>query len=97
MIEQHKKFSDYRDLTQEEINLMNRIKAFGPELEKLCADLEEYHQHQQRKLENSITPNLEEYRRIMDAAPHYWRNEGMRHLQQGLMFLTRSVTQPTFF
>lgn len=43
MIEQHKKISGYRDLTQEEIDLMNRIKAFGPELEKLCNDLAEYH------------------------------------------------------
>lgn len=95
MIDQHKKISGYRDLTQEEIDLMNRIKAFGPELEKLCDDLFLYHENQRLRAERD--KDTEEYQRIMDASPTWWRNEGRMHLQQGLMFLTRSVAQPTFF
>lgn len=39
MDNQHRKISGYRELTQDEIDLMNRIKAFGPELEALINDL----------------------------------------------------------
>jgi hypothetical protein len=39
MENQHRKIKGYRDLSQEEIDLMNRIKSFGPELKKLCEDL----------------------------------------------------------
>ena len=39
MDNQHRKISGYRELSQQEIDLMNRIKAFGPELELLISDL----------------------------------------------------------
>lgn len=39
MENQHRKISGYRELSKEEIDLMNRIKAFGPEFEKLIEDL----------------------------------------------------------
>lgn len=94
-MEQHQKIKGYRDLSQEEIDLMNRIKSFGPELEKLCEDLFEYHEKQLADAELAL--ESEDYRRIMDASPYWWRNEGRMHLQQGLMFLTRSVAQPSFF
>jgi hypothetical protein len=38
---QHRKISGYRELNQDEIDLMNRIKSFGPELEKLITDMKE--------------------------------------------------------
>jgi hypothetical protein len=96
MKDQHTKISGYRELSQEEIDLMNRIKAFGPDLEKLCEDLFEYHENQLAQAEMNRDLGIE-YKRIMDASPTWWRNEGRMHLQQGLMFLTRSVAQPTFF
>lgn len=96
MQDQHKLIKGYRDLTQEEIDLMNRIKAFGPELDKLCTDLHEYHEKQLHEAELNRDLGVE-YRRIMDAAPYAWRMEGMVSLQKGLMFLTRSVAQPGFF
>lgn len=92
---QHRLIKGYRELTQEEIDFMNRIKAFGPELEKLCQDLFEYHEDQLDKAENAW--ESDEYKRIMHASPGMWRNEGMVSLQKGLMFLTRSVAQPGFF
>ena len=39
MKDQHTKIKGYRDLTQEEINLMNEVKAKGEELGNLIAKL----------------------------------------------------------
>ena len=39
MKDQHTKIKGYRDLTQEEIDLMNEVKAKGEELENLIAKL----------------------------------------------------------
>ena len=99
MDNQHRKISGYRELNQEEIDFMNRIKAFGPELEKLCDDLSEYHENQLDRAEKiAVQDRISDYYdALMVSSPHYWRHEGMRQLQQGLMFLTRSVAQPTFF
>lgn len=40
MENQHRKISGYRELSQEEIDLMNRIKAKGGELLQLVAELQ---------------------------------------------------------
>ena len=40
MKDQHKKIKGYRDLTQEEIDLMNQIKEKGAELGELVEKLE---------------------------------------------------------
>jgi len=40
MENQHRKISGYRELSQEEIDLMNEIKAVGPNLDKLVRRLE---------------------------------------------------------
>ncbi len=39
MENQHRKISGYRELTEDEINLMNKIKARGPGLEDLIKEL----------------------------------------------------------
>lgn len=39
MDNQHRKIKGYRELTQEEIDLMNRIKEQGACLESMCNDL----------------------------------------------------------
>lgn len=41
MDNQHQKIKGYRDLTQEEIDLMNRVKEKGDELGALCKELSE--------------------------------------------------------
>lgn len=43
MDNQHRKISGYRELNQDEIDLMNEIKAFGPELD--------YPPHDEREFE----------------------------------------------
>lgn len=45
MKDQHKLIKGYRDLTQEEIALMNRIKSLGDELGSLIWDLREENNH----------------------------------------------------
>lgn len=40
MKDQHKKIKGYRDLSQEEINAMNNIKAYGEELRALIEELQ---------------------------------------------------------
>ena len=93
MKDQHRKIIGYRELSQEEIDLMNRIKTFGPELEKLVADLSAHLMSQEMDAHASDA----ELTRLDQADPYMWLNEGKTSLQQGLMFLTRSVAQPTFF
>lgn len=39
MDNQHRKISGYRELSQEEIDLMNQIKALGPVIESVVAKL----------------------------------------------------------
>lgn len=42
MDNQHRKISGYRELTQEEIDMMNEVKAVGPILEDLCRKIRDY-------------------------------------------------------
>lgn len=89
MDNQHKKIKGYRDLSQEEIDLMNEIKEKGVELEALTKKLREYNNDNLRgvDIEDSFI-FVESFR---------WVDIGQDHLQQGLMALTRSVAKPTFF
>ena len=74
MENQHRKIKGYRELTQDEINLMNEVKQKGVELGELIEKLES-----------------------MGSLDKRWLEAGKLNLQQGLMFLTRSIAQPTFF
>jgi len=74
MDNQHRQIKGYRELSQEEINLMNEIKLTGVELGALVQKL-----------------------RAIPALDQRWVNIGATDLQTGLMALTRSVAQPTFF
>lgn len=95
MENQHRKISGYRELSQEEIDLMNSIKAFGPELEQLCENIRKHLGRQNRAAIQSDYPD--EFQRLQTANPQMWRDKGAASLQEGLMFLTRAVAQPTFF
>jgi len=48
MDNQHKKIAGYRDLTQEEIDLMNKIKLLGEDLRILVNELREHESLDQR-------------------------------------------------
>lgn len=101
MENQHRKITGYRELTTEEIELMNRIKTQGIELQALIRDIDKHLQDQAfdaLALQNSYEPEGEqEVLRIGQAEPHRWRAMAKTSFQEGLMFLTRAVAQPTTF
>lgn len=74
MDNQHRQIKGYRELSQDEIDLMNEIKAKGAEIGELVEKL-----------------------RAADGLDQRWVSIGATDCQTGLMALTRSVAQPTFF
>jgi hypothetical protein len=74
MENQHRKIKGYRELSQGEIDMMNRVKELGVQL----GDLVDF-------LQNATDTDKR------------WVAIGKTDLQQGLMALTRSIAQPTFF
>lgn len=84
MDNQHKQIKGYRDLSQEEIDLMNEIKKKAEECGGLCAMLTSL----------SVTPVDDAGKVKLDGR---WVSIGTTHLQEGFMALVRSVAQPTTF
>lgn len=91
MENQHREIKGYRELSQEEIDFMNRVKEFGPQLETLINEVQTYLAAQLQNAEG------DEVERLMKAEPQMWLWEGKFALQKGLMALTRSIAQPGFF
>lgn len=85
MDNQHRKINGYRELNQEEIELMNEIKDEGKKLQVLIRKI---------KAHNAIRGWSED--NIQEGGTD-WLGIGETDLQKGLMFLTRSVAKPTFF
>lgn len=83
---QHRLIKGYRDLTIEEIDLMNRIKSIGSDLEKIIEEVEH---------RNLIVGNRSELDEI--AEPSMWTHQAKINLKIGLMALTRAVAKPTSF
>jgi ferritin-like metal-binding protein YciE len=84
MDNQHKKISGYRDLSQEEIDLMNDVKAHAEETRHLISRIEQVLLTQEDNHTNTTSPMR-------------WLAEGRTDLQKGYMCLVRSVAQPTTF
>jgi len=105
MDNQHRKITGYRELTEDEIALMNRIKAVGADLEQIGADVKSHiHQQSLAALNATVSPDAgraeagnAEQKRITRAQPGRWAHIADTHFQQGLMALTRAVAQPTSF
>lgn len=89
MENQHQKIKGYRDLSQEEIDLMNEIKEKGVELQALIDKC--------RSVDVVEGKNGDrEHDEVLSEASR-WRSIAKTHLQQGVMALTRSVAKPGFF
>lgn len=91
MENQHRKIAGYRELSQEEIDLMNRIKAKGSELLELQAALASM--IGQQHFDKSQGP-AEEFERFNGAEPMRWASIGKTDIQTGIMALVRAVAQP---
>ena len=101
MKDQHTKIKGYRDLSQAEIDLMNKIKAHAEQTEALVNEVGE-HLHQQRA--KSIDPGTfdgddseAERQRLDRAEPGRWLAMGRTDLQTAFMKIVRAVAQPTTF
>lgn len=109
MENQHRKITGYRELSAEEIALMNEIKALGPQVEDLIIKVQ-LHVNKQRMralygqddfkpLPNTAVDPLdpETLKRLEDATPERFTAMAKTEFQTGLMFLVRAVAQPTTF
>lgn len=103
MENQHRKISGYRELSQQEIDLMNRIKAKGTELLELQAELvSSLKGSEVAKFNNiDIAATVEakawaeaELARFNSAEPFRWAAVGKTDIQTGIMALVRAVAQP---
>lgn len=107
MDNQHKKIKGYRDLSLEEIDLMNRIKTTGAELlalqaevrdmtvraaERLCRDADAVREHPCSDVDK---PEVQRWDNFQTAEPQRWVAIAKTDIQTGLMALIRAVAQPT--
>lgn len=107
MENQHRKITGYRELDQKEIDLMNKIKALGPQIEAVLLEVEQHLSAQynatileDKNPENPLSPlvrNLDLLQRIQDATPTRFVALAKTDFQTALMYATRAVAQPTFF
>lgn len=87
MKDQHKKITGYRELSQTEIDLMNKIKALGAETRALLDQTQE-------QLSSMTDPALsqdgmDDMQRSLDLARD--------NLQTGMMWFVRAVARPQSF
>lgn len=91
MKDQHTKIKGYRDLSQAEIDLMNRLKAAGATFGGLLTEVKLHLVNQQIAAEG----NDEEKNRIAATEPARWLAMARSDLQVALMKAVRAVAQPT--
>jgi len=102
MENQHRKISGYRELSQEDIDLMNQVKAAGDELLKLQKRIMSRLDIQKASKEigsgeGHRKPTLDEmaeYERFNAAEPHRWGAIDKTDIQTGVMALVRAIAQP---
>lgn len=87
MENQHQKIKGYRDLSQDEIDLMNRIKQAESNLLSL--------QREVVTMLKAQTIDTAAIERHAIAEPHRWAAEAKTDFQKGFMCLIRAVAQPT--
>lgn len=97
MENQHKLIKGYRELSAEEIALMNEVKEAGVTLGALVKKIEAHINKQYDSLWDNLVLNVDEDTRLSEAEPFQWAATGKTDLQNGIMKLVRAVAQPTTF
>lgn len=98
MDNQHKQIKGYRDLSQVEIDLMNKITQHGQELESLVEAIKSHLLIQDSEAFAAAEDGNEyEFNRLHKADPYCWATSAEFDFQVALMKLTRSIAQPTTF
>jgi hypothetical protein len=92
MKDQHTLITGYRELSQEEVDLMNEVKALGEYTRAVISKVEWYlHEQDQKPVPEGDAPHS------VVTSPLRWLAEGRTDLQKGLMCVTRAIAQPTTF
>lgn len=104
MDNQHRKISGYRELNKTEIDLMNEIKALGPQIESVILKVQEHVNAQRNACYAQPTPMGErrivapyDLARLDNATPERFVALAKTDFQTALMYLVRSVAQPETF
>lgn len=98
MDNQHKLIKGYRDLSAEEIALMNEVKEAGVMLGALIDKIAVHLNKQYDALwDVELGLNDAEDLRLEAAEPFNWHAQAKHDLQVGIMKLVRSIAQPTTF
>ena len=97
MENQHRKISGYRELNQTEIDLMNKIKALGPQIEDVIEEVRLHVINQRQHAIDTKPQDVVTLDRLTDATPERFTALAKTDFQTALMYLTRAVAQPTFF
>jgi hypothetical protein len=85
MENQHRKITGYRELNQEEIDLMNEVKAEGVKLGELIEKI------------NKINASPAVFNAAYASEASRWAAIAKTDFQTGLMALTRAIAKPEFF
>jgi hypothetical protein len=95
MENQHRKISGYRDLSQAEIDLMNRVKAAAAELLLLHGEIRQHLSIQQSAaFREALEDSHAEQERFDKAEPLRWLAMGKSDIQTGVMAMVRAIAQP---
>ena len=109
MENQHRKITGYRELTAEDIELMNKIKALGAQVQQVSNEVNAHIAAQRTAAGQGVDVvgqdnpvegadvDAEEIARLDAAKPEHWAGWGRDSAQAALMYLTRAVAQPTTF
>lgn len=100
MDNQHRKINTYRELTQEEVDLMNEIKALGPQVQSIIEKVQNHVSTQRYNCKcdaGQQVHNVDEWDRLEAATPERFAAMAKTEFQTGLMYLVRAVAQPTGF
>jgi len=95
---QHRKINTYRELTQEEVDLMNEIKALGPQIQSIIEKVQSHVSTQRYNCKcdaGQQVHNVDEWDRLEAATPERFAAMAKTEFQTGLMYLVRAVAQPT--
>ena len=91
MENQHRKITGYRELTQEEIDLMNEIKAKGIDIQNLINRVNAFNSRETDENGQQVSVHADK------AEAGRWASIARTHFQEGCMALTRAVAKPGFF
>lgn len=96
MDNQHRKIDGYRELDQDTIDLINKVKLHGLVLQELISEVQ-LHIAAQRAAGRLAVDFEAEMARLNLAQPERWTALARTHFQEGSMALVRAITQPTGF